>query len=357
MRGTRVQRVLRILKKEHTDGLLITDVATIRYLSGFTGSEASVLITTEAFFILVDSRYSSQAKREAPRFTMKKIVKRTEDTTRLIRRLKLKRLGFDATTVSVALHKELEAQLKGVELVAVKDPFSKLRTTKDRSEIALIRQAIAIATTGFRRILPLLTTGTREKEIAAELEIAHLRAGADKSSFDTIVASGPRSALPHGVATSKKIRPGELITIDFGVQYQGYCSDETCTVVNGAPTQKQREVFAVVKAAHDRAIDKIKPGVLCRKVDAAARDYIARKGFGAYFGHGTGHGVGLSVHEEPRLSPVSDEILEEGMVVTVEPGIYLPGWGGVRLEDMVLVTRGGCEALTSLEKTLRIMPG
>lgn len=357
MRGTRVQRVLRILKEERTDGLLITDPATIRYLSGFTGSEASVLITTEAFFILVDSRYTTQAKREAPHFTTKKITKRTEDTARLVRRLKLGRVGFDATALSVALHKELVEQLKGAELVAVKESFARLRMRKDRSELALIRQAIVIATAGFRQILPLVATGTREKEIAAELEIAHRRAGADKAPFDTIVASGKRSALPHGVASSKKIGPGELVTIDFGTQYQGYCTDETCTMVNGTPTQKQREVFAVVKAAHDRAIEKIKPGLSTKKADAAARDYIARKGFGEHFGHGTGHGVGLSVHEEPRLSPLSDETLEEGMVVTVEPGIYLPGWGGVRLEDMVLVTRGGCEVLTSLEKTLRIVPG
>lgn len=357
MRGTRVQRLLRILKEERADGLLITDLATIRYLSGFTGSEASVLITTEAFFILVDSRYTSQAKREASHFITVKIVKRAEETARLIRRLKLDRVGFDATALSVASHGELEAQLRGVGLVAVKDSFSKLRTRKDCSEIALIRRAIAIATAGFREIVPLVRTGITEKEIAAELEIAHRRAGADKVPFDTIVASGPRSALPHGVASNKKIRPGELVTIDFGIQYQGYCTDETCTVVNGTPTQKQREVFAVVKAAHDRAIEKIKPGVPTKKVDAAARDYIAKKGFGKYFGHGTGHGVGLSVHEEPRLSPLSDETLKEGMVVTVEPGIYLPRWGGVRLEDMVLVTRGGCEVLTSLEKTLRIVPG
>jgi Xaa-Pro aminopeptidase len=354
MRGTRVQRVLRILKEERTDGLLITDMATIRYLSGFTGSEASVLITTEAFFILVDSRYTSQAKQEAPFFATTKIVKRSEDTARLIRRLKLGRVGFDAATVSVSLYKELEEQLKGVELLAVKESFATLRVRKDRSELGLIRQAIGIATAGFRQILPLLHTGTTEKEIAAELEIAHKRAGADKLSFDTIVASGKRSALPHGVASSKKIGPGEFVTIDFGIQYQGYCTDETCTVVNGKPTQKQREVFAVVKAAHDRAIEKIKPGVSCKKVDAAARDYIAKKGFAKHFGHGTGHGVGLSVHEEPRVSPLSEGALEEGMVITVEPGIYLPDWGGVRLEDMVLVTRGGCEVLTSLEKTLRI---
>ena len=355
MKKRRIRKAVRILKEEKIDALLITDMVTIRYLSGFTGSEASVIMTPEAFFVLVDSRYTTQARREAPLFHISRISERTEDTARLISRLKSKKVGIDAKSITYADYKELEERLAKTSLVPVREPLLKLRMRKEGEEINIIREGIGIAAYGFNQIKDQIQPGKAERDVAVALEFALRKAGAEKMSFDTIVASGKRSALPHGVASNKKIRTGELVTIDFGIQYQGYCTDETCTVVAGTPTQKQKKVFGIVKEAHDRAIDKIKPGASSKKVDRAAREYIERKGFGKYFGHGTGHGVGLSVHEEPRLSPLTSEVLEEGMIVTVEPGIYIPNWGGVRIEDMILVTRDGREVLTVLPKRLEVL--
>lgn len=355
MKKRRIQNVLRILKEGKVDALLITDPVNIRYLSGFTGNEASVLITTEAFFVLVDSRYTTQAKQEAPHFQISKISKRTDDTVKLIARMGLKKVGFDAGNISYADFKRLEQGLPHTTFVPIEEPLLKLRMRKEKNEIKIIRRAVLISTIGFNKIKGQIKHGATEKEIAVGLEFALKKAGADKLSFDIIVASGKRSALPHGVASNKKIGAKELVTIDFGIQFKGYCTDETCTLIIDRPSQKQKKIFSIVKDAHDRAIEKIKPGVSSKKVDTAAREYISKKGFGKYFGHGTGHGVGLSVHEEPIVSPLKEEILEEGMIITVEPGIYLPNWGGVRIEDMVLVTRDSHEVLTVLPKRLEAL--
>lgn len=351
----RIARALQILKKERVEALLINDLTNIQYLSGFTGDEASALIAPGALFLLVDSRFTTQAKLEAPLFQTFKISNRIEDITKLVNRLRVKRMGIDAKAISYADFKELEKGLLGTALIPIKEGLRTLRMKKEKEEIKIIRQAIAISAQGFQKMKGKIKFGVTEKEVAIAYESAVKEAGADKLAFDTIVASGKRAALPHGVASGKRIRTPELIMMDFGIQYQGYCSDETCTVAMGIPTSKQKEIFNIVKTAHDRAIEKIKPGVFSRKIDQAARRYIEKKGFEKYFGHGTGHGVGLSVHEEPRISPLKNEILEEGMVFTIEPGIYLPHWGGVRIEDMVMVTRGGCEVLTFVPKELEII--
>lgn len=355
MKKRRIRKAVRVLKEEKVDGLLIIDMVTIRYLSGFTGSEASVIITPEAFFLLVDFRYITQARREAPLFHVSKISKRAADTAKLICRLGIKKMGFDAKNIAYADYKELEESLTKTALVPVQESLLKMRMRKERDEIAIIRKGIDIAARGFNQTKDQIKDGRTERDVALALELALRKAGAEKMSFDTIVASGKRSALPHGIASDKEIRTGELVTIDFGIQYHGYCTDETCTVATGAPTQKQKRVYGIVKEAHDRAIARIRPGISSQEVDRAARAHIERKGFGKYFGHGTGHGVGLAVHEEPRLSPVTSEVLEEGMIVTVEPGVYIPNWGGVRIEDMILVTRDGCEVLTVLPKKLEVL--
>lgn len=348
----RINRALLVLKEEKVDALLITDLINIRYLSGFTGNEASALITPEAFFLLVDSRYTLQAKLESPFFKVIKITKRIEDTIKLINRLRVKKIGFDAEAISYANFCEIERGISRGKLVPIKKGLDLIRIKKEKEEIETIRQAIGISTHGFWAMKRELRIGVREKQVADAYEFEVKKSGADKIAFDIIVASGKRSALPHGVASNKKIGEKELVVIDFGLQYQGYNTDETCTMVSGTPTPKQKEVFAVVKTAHDLAIAQIKPGVSSRRVDMVARDYIAKKGLGKYFGHGTGHGVGLAIHEEPRISTGKDEVLEEGMVFTIEPGVYIPNWGGVRIEDMVLVTGNGCEILTHLPKNL-----
>ena len=351
----RIDRALQILKKEKVEALLINDVTDIRYLSGFTGDEASALIAPEALFLLVDSRFTTQAKLEAPLFQIVKISKQIEDTIKLINRLRIKRVGFDAKVISYADFRQLEKGLSGIALTPIEERLRTLRMKKEKEEIKVIRQAITISTQGFQKMKEKIKFGVTEKEVAVAYEFAVKKAGADKLAFDIIVASGKRSALPHGVASGKKIGTQELIMIDFGIQYRGYYSDETCTMVMGTPTQKQKKIFNIVKTAHDRAIEKIKPGISSQKIDKAARGYIEKKGFAKYFGHGTGHGVGLALHEEPRISPLKNEILKEGMVFTIEPGIYLPNWGGIRIEDMIVVTRGGCEALTLVPKKLEIL--
>jgi Xaa-Pro aminopeptidase/Xaa-Pro dipeptidase len=201
----------------------------------------------------------------------------------------------------------------------------------------------------------MIRPGVSERALALELEILMKRGGAEEKAFDFIVASGERGALPHGHPTERKIAAGELVTIDFGARLHGYHSDETVTVAVGSADQRQQEVYAVVKEAHDRAMAAVRPGASCRDVDGIARDFIAARGFGGYFGHGLGHGVGLDIHEKPTLSPRSGQHLAEGMVVTVEPGIYIPGWGGVRIEDTVTVTADGCRPLTRVGKELLIV--
>jgi len=200
-----------------------------------------------------------------------------------------------------------------------------------------------------------VAVGVSEQALALELEFEMRRRGSDGVAFDIIVASGARTSLPHARPTDRILEEGDFITFDFGARWQGYCSDETCTVALGALSARQREVYATVREAHDRAVDRVKPGIPLRDIDAAAREYIASRGFGDRFGHGTGHGVGLAVHEWPVVGKESKEAAEEGMVFTIEPGIYVPGWGGVRIEDMVLVTERGCEVLTRISKELMII--
>ena len=220
----------------------------------------------------------------------------------------------------------------------------------------LLERAAGLNLEAIGEVLPLLVPGTTERQLAIELEFALKRRGGQDKAFDFIVASGPRGAMPHGVASDKELAAGELVTIDFGTRVDGYHSDETVTLALGRVDARQREVFDTVLAAHDRAIAGIRPGMALRDVDALAREYIAGQGFGDYFGHGLGHGVGLEVHEYPVVSPRSEIIAEEGMVFTIEPGIYIPEVCGVRIEDMVAVTADGCRLLTRIPKEFRSLP-
>jgi len=232
----------------------------------------------------------------------------------------------------------------------------RLRWVKDTAEIAAIARAVEIADAAFLHILGVLRPGLSEDDAALELEMFMRRAGAERLAFETVLASGPRSALPHGRATDRTMREGELVTLDFGAMWQGYCSDCTRTVVLGNADERQRHVYRVVLDAQAQALSMIRAGVACRDVDARARTVIAEAGFGEAFGHSLGHGVGLEVHEGPRLSPQEDAVLEAGMILTVEPGIYLPGWGGVRIEELVVVSEDGCRILTHAPNDLQFSP-
>lgn len=337
------------------DAVLVTDLRNIRYLCGFSGSEGALLISSTAAWFLCDSRYTAQAAAEVQGAEIRECVLRLETLHALTVENGLKRIGFEASHTSIAGFRKLSAALSGVELVELGPVFDDIRTCKDPAEIELLAAVARLASQSLTAILPLVKPGVRESDIALELEFEMRRRGADGRAFDFIVASGLRGAMPHGRASDKIIQSGELVTIDFGALKDAYHSDETVTIACGEPGLREREIHNIVKTAHDMAIQQVKPGISCKELDAVARDYIHEYGYGEYFGHGLGHGVGLEIHEKPTLSPRSEAVLEEGMVITIEPGIYIPGFGGVRIEDTLVVTADGYRILTSADKQLLIL--
>jgi Xaa-Pro aminopeptidase len=352
MSWDRVNRIKRVMRDDHLDGMFIANMENIRYLSGFTGSDAALLLTEGEAYFLADSRYTTQAKEEVSGFEIIEYKKKIEGLSVLMNDLGLRRMGFEPQHVTYQLHKEISERVGPCELIPVDENLRGIRAIKEDDEIARTREAIDIATRSLRENIERIKPGVQEREIALELEFSMRRNGADAIAFDTIVASGGRSALPHGKSSAKEVQKGDSIIIDFGICYRGYHSDETCTFFCGKPSLRQREVYQIVKDAHDKAIASVRAGKTAKELDAIARGYIADAGYGDYFGHGTGHGVGLAVHEEPVIGPESRDIVEKGMIFTIEPGIYIPGWGGVRIEDMILVTESGCEVLTQLSKEI-----
>ncbi len=345
-----------ILEKKSLDGLLFTSLENIRYLCGFTGSDGAFLLTGTQAFFLTDSRYWTQSEEEVKDSQIVHYKKKLDGVSSLFSNLKLRRIGFESGSLAFSSHKTLlERMTDGQELVPLQEEIRNLRARKDADEVALIRKAIEIASRGFDHIIGMMKEGSVERDIAFELEFFTKRDGSESMGFDTIIASGNRSALPHGKASSKRIEKGDLVLIDFGSMFRGYCSDETRTVVCGEPSAEQKKIYQIVRDAHDRAIETVKPGVPFQNIDAAARDYIRDQGYGDYFGHGLGHGIGLAVHEDPGVNGENRDLVEEGMVFTIEPGIYLPDRGGVRIEDMVLATAQGPELLSYLPTDLKVI--
>lgn len=356
-----------IIEKNNLDGILLTDGYNIHYLTGYKGHTGVALIMGEDRFIFTDSRYTEQAQLEALEFrtidigmdgyskTIKKLLTEKQGST-LIEQSRLK-LGFENKSISYSQYKAFVDNFGDmVEPVELNDQINKLRMIKTPEEIELISEAEAIGDKAFEHIINTMEVGMTEKQVALELEYAMKSMGADGLSFDTIVASGKNSSMPHAVPTEKVIADGDFVTLDFGCIYKGYCSDMTRTVYMGDEiTEKQLEIYTVVLNAQKEALKAIKPGMVCSDIDKVARDYIAAAGYGEYFGHGLGHGVGLYIHEEPRFSRSCDVVLEPGMVLSVEPGIYLPGEFGVRIEDLIVVTDDGYENLASSPKVLILM--
>ncbi|HEY4744788.1 MAG TPA: Xaa-Pro peptidase family protein [Desulfuromonadaceae bacterium] len=355
MLKNRRSRLDRFFGASELDAILFSSLPNIRYLCGFSGSEGALLLTRDAAWFLCDSRYTAQAGAEVGDATIRQFTVKLDTVAELLAELQLTRVGFEAAHTTVADFKALADKVAGVDLVALNGDLDQVRSCKDQPEIERLQDVAACASAALQAVLPLVRPGASEREIARELEFEMLRHGADGRAFDFIVASGERGAMPHGRASDKLIRPGELVTIDFGAVRNGYHSDETVTVAVGQPDGRSREIYGIVKAAHDRAIDRVRPGIACRDLDAIARNHIAEQGFGDYFGHGLGHGVGLEIHEKPVISPRSETVVEEGMVFTIEPGIYIPGFGGVRIEDTVVVTRDGCRLLTRVPKELMMV--
>ncbi len=348
----RLKTLYELMIKHHLDGIVVTKPENRLYFSGFTGSAGMLVISrTQAPRLLTDFRYVEQAKQQASLYQIIRHGATVYDSlAETVNELGLDRIGFESDFITWEIYQKLANCLSERQLSPVK--LDGLRVVKDPTELTLLTKAVEIADAAFNQTLPMIKPGVTELDIALELEYRMRKLGAEKPAFDTIVASGVRSALPHGRASNKTIETGDFITIDFGAVFAGYHSDMTRTVVAGTADARQREIYRLVLKAQLTGINAVKAGKTGREVDRAAREVIANAGYGDYFGHGLGHGVGLFIHEEPRLSPAGDIKLAADMVVSVEPGIYLPGWGGVRIEDLVVVSADGCKILTASSKDL-----
>ena len=337
------------------EAILFLDMINIRYLTGFAGSEGALLIGQEEATLLIDGRYATQARQEAHGVKVFEYQDRIDGIAAVILEDGSKTVGFEAQAISYDTYTRLKNRLKGTKLRPVSDEISAIRAIKGEREIASIRKAAEISSGALTSVYDFIRPGVRERDLAVDLEFKMRHNGAEGVSFATIVASGTNSALPHAAPSSRKIEDGDVVVIDCGAVYGGYHSDETCTFAVGQANDRQKEVYRLVKEAHDRALDTVRAGVPCSVVDRAARTCIEDRGLGAYFPHGTGHGVGLAIHEAPRIAAKSKGALEAGMVVTIEPGVYIPDIWGIRIEDTVLVKEDGCEVLTKIVKDFIIL--
>ncbi|WP_425486277.1 M24 family metallopeptidase [Deinobacterium chartae] len=340
----RMQKLLSTLSGAQLDALWVTKPENVRYLSGFTTpKDGRVLITPERSILYTDARYTVQAQEESALEVV--IARGPEVLAHAAEVVRGKRVGFEAEHLSVAALEDLSAL--EASLVPTRGLVEILRRIKTPEEIAKIRRAQELADNALQAVLPQLRAGVREIDIALELEYHLRRAGASGPSFDFIVAGGPRSAMPHGVASERVLQDGDLVTIDMGAVWDGYHSDMTRAYPVGEIREQLRGFYRAVKAALEAAVAQVRPGVSCPELDAVARGVLAEHGLAEYFAHSLGHGVGLAIHEAPSLSALSQDVLEAGMVITVEPGVYLPGVGGVRLEHLLVVTESGHEVLSA----------
>jgi len=335
------------LVQEGIDGLLVTHLPNIRYLTGFTGSAALLLLRSDATILITDFRYAVQAPAEAGVTAVVEIDQKSvwERLGRILGGHPVPTLGIEAHALTVRDAERVSGLSRG-RVAPASEMVERLRTVKSPEEVAAIRDAASLAQEALAEVLPRVRVGQSEREIGAMLEEALRRRGSEWHPFPTIVASGPRSALPHARTSSRTVAPGEWLLLDFGAQVDGYCADLTRTMVVGRADERQRTVHDLVRTAQSRALEHLRAGMTGREGDALARDVIAARGFGEAFGHSLGHGLGLEVHEAPRVAPTTETPLPAHAVVTVEPGIYLPGWGGVRLEDDLYLGPDGPERLS-----------
>lgn len=354
----RIEKLRQRLAELQLDAIIVDSPYNRRYLSAFTGSAGTLLITSNEQYLLTDFRYRIQSKEQAPSYTVVEYSTTAhDDVKQLLSKHGAKRIAFEQDQWSYSQFKKWDQVLgEQAELVATSNLIEDIRMIKDDQELQILQEAAHLADKTFAHILNYIDVGVSELDIALEMEMFMRKNGATSSSFDTIVASGERSALPHGVASERLLKNNEFVKLDFGAYYKGYCSDITRTVFLGQePTEKHYEIYNTVLEAQLHALNNIKAGITGKQADAYARDYITEKGYGDLFGHGTGHAIGLEIHESPRLSKMSEAVLSPGMVVTVEPGIYVPDFGGVRIEDDIVITEAGIQILTSSTKELILL--
>jgi Xaa-Pro aminopeptidase len=350
----RIKRLREVMVEHDLQAIIVSQPENRQYISGFTGSTGHALITLDHNWFLTDFRYLDQARKQCLGFDIVDDGKRfVEAISRLLGQGNARTVGFEQEFVTVGEFQRLqwlESRIQGLKLTPVSGVFESLRMHKDQQEAERIQHAADIADAAFAHILNYIRPGLTEREVAMELETFMRKGGATGPAFATIIASGWRSSLPHGVASDKQIANGEFVKLDFGAVYEGYCSDITRTVVIGAPSTRHIEIYQIVLAAQARALDAACEGITGGELDAVARNFIAEQGYGEEFGHSLGHGLGLAVHEDPRIAQGSEQILRPGMVITIEPGVYISGWGGVRIEDDILLVDGGKRILTHAPK-------
>ncbi len=349
----RVRRLRQVLSREKADGMLVTDLTNIAYLCGFNGSSAMLLVTPQDTVFFTDFRYIETAENEVCAEEIVKVSRdRFEAVKKEAKKRRVRRLGFEPKALSHSDYVELAGKVGERKLVALKEAVEKLRAIKEPEEIALIRKAVRMTEKALRHIEGFFELRISEKDLEAELEV-FLRLKHGEPAFRPIVAFGERSSMPHYTSSGRKLKARDNVLIDFGASAGGYYADLTRTWLSLSMEKEQREIYGIVLEAQQAAIEKVKPGVALTSIDAAAREVIASSGYGERFGHGLGHGIGLNVHELPRIASGAEGRCRKGMVMAIEPGIYIPGRGGVRIEDDVLVTEKGREVLSSFSKTPR----
>ncbi len=345
------------MKSSGADAALVTNLTNIAWLTGFTGSSAFVIVTPTDGVFISDSRYAQQAAEQVQNLPVEiyaSPVTAAEKVAEEVKRLGAARLHFEAETMTFASLSSFQQKLNGVEMHPVEELVSPLRLVKSESEILRIRDACALADACYQHVLRMIQPGVSELDIAIDIEFFFRRHGA-KPAFDVIAVSGERSSRPHGTPSEKKLQPGEFVTLDFGACLNGYNSDLTRTPILGPASDRHREIYEAVLEAQLRALDAMKPGVACKEIDRISRDSLAKHDLAKFFGHGLGHGLGRLVHDYGALNATSKQVLEPGQVWTVEPGVYIQGFGGVRIEDDVLMTDDGIELLTHAPKELTVL--
>ncbi len=353
----KISCIREIIKRHNCDAFLSFCPVDNRYLSGFTGSTSAILITSEDCYFFSDFRYKEQSGIEVFNFSIVIVSGNLEkELFKWIRSLKIKKIAVNSEKLSLRLSEELMKKCR-VEITGIDEGISQLRISKYSHEIEMIREACRITERSVQNVLPYVKEGVTEREISAQIDYEFRIQGADGSAFDTIVLFGKNSSLPHGKPGDRKLNIGDIVLIDCGCIYKGYCSDLTRTYVYGAiPGRWFVDIYETVLTAQVKALTEVAPGKKASDIDHIARYFISGKGMGSYFGHGLGHGVGLEIHEPPRVNADSNAILREGVILTIEPGIYIPNKGGVRIEDTVLVTNDGYERLTISSKELTVLP-
>jgi len=356
-KSTYLKRLASLRKRmmdEDLDFVMVNDGFQLRYLVGYTGSNGLLLVGHTKADFLTDFRYVEQVRTEVKGA---KVTIGSGDLLDFLPKLPAlakgrKKIGYENVRITEAQGRKMRHLTPSAIFVGFGELVAPIMAVKDKDEIGLIQKAADVADQGFAAVLQVIKPGVRERDVAVELEYAMAKAGSENIAFDSIVASGPRSALPHGRASMKRIKNGEFVTLDFGATVEGYVSDITRTVIVGKPTARQKKIYALVAKAQRTAVQKARSGMGCAALDNVARSIIAKAGFGPKFGHGLGHGIGLLVHEAPGVNAKSTTVLQPGMVITIEPGIYIPKWGGVRIEDDIVITRGGHRVLTHSERRL-----